>query len=61
MVKYKNGKQRARIQVPTNADQATIEKIACADEKVMPHLHNKTIKKIIVVPNKLVNLLTGDQ
>ena len=56
-----NGKQRARIQVPTNADQATIEKIACADEKVMPHLHNKTIKKIIVVPNKLVNLLTGDQ
>ncbi len=51
-----NGKLRDVIRVPANADNATLEAAAKASEKVQPFLAGKSIKKVIVVPKKLVNI-----
>ncbi len=51
-----NGKLRDVIRVPRGAAQAEIEAAALASEKIKPFLEGKTVKKIIVVPNKLVNV-----
>jgi len=52
-----NGKLRDVIKVPVNADNAALEAAARASEKVQPFIAGKTIKKVIVVPKKLVNLI----
>jgi leucyl-tRNA synthetase len=53
------GKVRAKIMVPTGSDAATIEKLALADPKVQELTGGKAIKKLIVVPGKMVNLVLG--
>jgi leucyl-tRNA synthetase len=55
-----NGKLRARIHVAASAGQETVQKIALADENVTRHVEGRTIKKIIVVPGKLVNIVVVD-
>jgi leucyl-tRNA synthetase len=52
-----NGKLRDVIKVPTAADAATIEAAAKASEKVKPFIDGKSIKKVVVVPKKLVNIV----
>jgi leucyl-tRNA synthetase len=52
-----NGKLRDVIKVPANADNTVLEAAAKASEKVQPFLAGKTIKKVIVVPKKLVNIV----
>ena len=54
-----NGKVRAQIQVSASADKADIEKIALADENVQRFTEGKTIKKVIVVPGKLVSIVVA--
>ena len=54
-----NGKLRDVIKVPTNADNAAIEAAAKASEKVQLFIAGKTIKKVIIVPKKMVNLIAG--
>ncbi len=54
-----NGKLRDRILVAANADQATIEQLAQAGESVHRHIEGKTVRKIIVVPGRLVNIVVG--
>ena len=54
-----NSKLRDVIRVPTDASQADLETAARASEKVKPYLDGKTIKKVIVVPKKLVNILVA--
>lgn len=51
-----NGKLRDVITVPTDASAAEIEKIALSSDKVKQFLEGKTIKKLIVVPKKIVNI-----
>ncbi|MFV0257949.1 MAG: leucine--tRNA ligase [Acidimicrobiales bacterium] len=51
-----NGKVRSRITVAADADAATVEAAALADEKVAGHLDGAP-KKVIVVPGKLVNVV----
>jgi leucyl-tRNA synthetase len=51
-----NGKLRDKIIVPTDAPSAEIEKMALASERLKPFLEGKTIKKIIVVPKRVVNI-----
>jgi leucyl-tRNA synthetase len=53
------GKVRARIQVARDADQAAIEAAVLADPKVKEQIGTKAIRKVIVVPGKLVNLVIG--
>jgi leucyl-tRNA synthetase len=54
-----NGKLRDVIKVPATATRAELEAAAKASEKVQPLIAGKTIKKVIVVPKKLVNLVVG--
>ncbi|HUE36984.1 MAG TPA: class I tRNA ligase family protein, partial [Candidatus Acidoferrum sp.] len=52
-----NGKLRDVIKVSVNAAQAELETAAKNSEKVKPFIDGKTIKKIIVVPKKLINIV----
>ncbi len=54
-----NGKFRDVIKVAADADNATIEAAAKAVEKAQPFLAGKTIKKVIIVPKKMVNLIVA--
>jgi leucyl-tRNA synthetase len=54
-----NGKLRDVIRVPANADNATVEAAAKASEKAQQFIGGKTIRKVIVVPKKLVNIVVG--
>ena len=54
-----NGKFRDVIKVAVDADNATIEAAAKAAEKAQPFLAGKTIRKVIIVPKKMVNLIVG--
>ena len=54
-----NGKLRDVIKVSVNATPADLETAAKNSEKVKPFIEGKTIKKIIVVPKKMVNLIVG--
>ena len=52
-----NGKLRGKITVSADADQQAIEQAALADDNVQRHIGDKTIRKVIVVPKKLVNIV----
>lgn len=54
-----NGKFRDTIKVPVDADNTTIEVAAKASEKVQTFLSGKTVKKVIIVPKRMVNLIVG--
>jgi leucyl-tRNA synthetase len=53
-----NGKLRSHVRVPHGADQQTIEESVKKDKKVQTAVNGKTVKKFIVVPGKLVNVVT---
>ena len=54
-----NGKLRARLEAPASADKAAIEQLAMENENVQRHLEGKTVRKVIVVPGKLVNIVVS--
>jgi leucyl-tRNA synthetase len=54
-----NGKLRDIIKVPADISQVDLEAAAKSAEKVKPFLTGKPIKKVIVVPRKLVNIVVG--
>jgi len=54
-----NGKVRGRIDVAADADEDVILHSALALENVQKHIEGKAIRKKIVVPNKLLNLVVG--
>jgi len=52
-----NGKLRASIRVPAAADNGAIERAAVADANVQKFVAGQTVKRVIVVPGKLVNVV----
>jgi len=54
-----NGKVRAKISVPAAADNDSIEATALAQENVIRFIDGKTVRKVIVVPGKLVNIVAN--
>ncbi|MCP5524218.1 MAG: leucine--tRNA ligase [Verrucomicrobiales bacterium] len=54
-----NGKVRDHIRVPADADNDAVQAAALAAERAKSFLEGKTIKKVIVVPGKLVNIAAG--
>jgi leucyl-tRNA synthetase len=54
-----NGKVRGQIEVSAGSDKEAILAFAKADANVSRHIEGKTIRKEIVVPNKLVNIVVG--
>ena len=53
------GKTRGTIQVPAQADKQALEQYARESEVAQRHIDGKEIKKVIVVPGKLVNFVVG--
>lgn len=54
-----NGKVRGKLLIPQGADQANVEQLARQDANVQRHLEGKQVKRVIVVPNKIVNIVIG--
>ncbi len=54
-----SGKLRGRVRVPAAASQAEIEALALADPNVKRYTEDKEVKKVIVVPGKLVNIVVS--
>jgi leucyl-tRNA synthetase len=52
-----NGKLRCRMDVAAHATKEEIEQKALADPNVLKHTQGKTIRKVIVIPEKLVNVV----
>jgi leucyl-tRNA synthetase len=55
-----NGKLRGQFSAPLDATNDQLQKAALENEKVVPHLAGKTIRKVIVVPGKLVNIVVAE-
>lgn len=54
-----NGKVRGKVTVPADADKAAVESAALADANVIRFIEGNTIRKVIVVPGRLVNIVVG--
>ena len=54
-----NGKVRSRLSAAPDTDKQTLEAMARADENVLRFIGEKTIKKVIVVPGRLVNIVVA--
>ena len=59
MVVQVNGKLRAKLAVSADADKDSIEAMALAEENVQKFIAGKTIRKVIVVPKRLVNVVAS--
>ena len=59
MVVQVNGKLRGQIQIPVDADEGRIREIALADPKVANHIGDARIRKCIIVPKRLINIVIG--
>jgi leucyl-tRNA synthetase len=54
-----NGKVRGKVELPAGASREEMEKSALANQQVQKHLAGLTVKKVVVVPGKLVNVAAG--
>lgn len=54
-----NGRVRDKIEVAADASDAEVKEIALAAEKVVPHLEGVTVRKVIVIPKRVVNIVVG--
>ena len=52
-----NGKLRSSVALPITADKATIEAVTLADETIVRFMEGKPVKRIIIVPGRLVNVV----
>ena len=53
-----NGKLRAKIEVPAGIDNSTLKELVMADPKVKSWIEGKGVKDCIIIPKKLVNIVT---
>lgn len=54
-----NGKVRAKSNVPRDLGKDELEKVSLANETVQEYIEGKTVRKVIAVPNKLVNIVAN--
>lgn len=54
-----NGKVKAKLFVPADATKETLEQIAMDDDKIKEQIDGKTVRKVIAVPGKLVNIVAN--
>ena len=59
MVVQVNGKLRDKLSVPAKAAKEEIEQLARTSDKVEKHIAGKQVRKVIVVPGKLINIVVG--
>ncbi|MFI4896215.1 MAG: leucine--tRNA ligase [Phycisphaerales bacterium JB059] len=53
------GKVRSKIVIPADADQKAMEAAAMADERIRELIEGKTVRKVVVVPGRLVNIVAN--
>ena len=54
-----NGKMRGKFEANKDETEEKLQELAISVDSVKPHLEGKTIRKVIVVPNKIVNIVVG--
>jgi len=54
-----NGKRRGEIRAPAGAEPAEVERMALADGDVQKHLDGMTVRKVIVVKDRIINIVAG--
>lgn len=54
-----NGKVRDKVRVPVDAGEEQLKSIALANERIQEHVNGKQIRKVIIVPKRLVNIVVG--
>ena len=54
-----NGKRRGEVRAPAGADAATVERLVLDNEEIIRRLDGMTIRKVIVVTDRIVNLVAG--
>ncbi|MBW7649986.1 leucine--tRNA ligase [Anoxybacillus sp. ST4] len=54
-----NGKVRTKLHVPADATKEQLEQLAMEDEKIKEQIEGKTVRKVIAVPGKLVNIVAN--
>jgi len=59
MVVQVNGKVRDRLEIPAGLPQTEVEKVVVASEKVQNIIRGKTVRKIVIVPDKLANVVVS--
>jgi leucyl-tRNA synthetase len=53
-----DGKVRSRLTVEVDAAEDRVQDLALADDKVRPWLQGRRVERVVVVPNRLVNVVT---
>jgi leucyl-tRNA synthetase len=53
------GKPRAKIMMPADSPKDKMEELALADERIINAIEGKTVRKVICVPNRLVNIVAN--
>ncbi|MDH2431859.1 leucine--tRNA ligase [Pokkaliibacter sp. MBI-7] len=59
MVVQVNGKTRGKITIAADTERSVIQQLALAEDNVQRHVADQTVRKVIVVPGKLVNIVVG--
>ena len=54
-----NGKTRFTMELAADLDNAAIQETVLANENTLKYIDGKTIRKVIVVPKKIVNIVIG--
>ena len=54
-----NGKLRGRIEIPSGTDDAQTERLALSEPNIARHVKNLTVRKVVVIPGKLVNVVAN--
>jgi leucyl-tRNA synthetase len=56
-----NGKLRSKVAVAKDTPNAELERLACEDSNIKRYTEGKRIIKKIIIPNKLVNIVIGNE
>ena len=54
------GKMKGKVTMPADADEAVVKELVLADDKILAALEGRIIRKLILVPGRIVNLIPGD-
>lgn len=54
------GKMKGKVTMPADADEETVKSLVLADDKIVAALEGRSIRKLILVPGRIVNLIPGD-
>ncbi|MED5322559.1 MAG: class I tRNA ligase family protein, partial [Planctomycetota bacterium] len=54
------GKMKGKVTMPADADEAVVKELVLADDRILAALEGRSIRKLILVPGRIVNLIPGD-